>query len=256
MVNRAKRQSREDGPGFLRTALIDVERQFQDELNHKKRSITHDGTMGDAIEDLWIRLLAKYLPTRYRVAKAFAVDHEGATTDQLDCLIYDAHFTPALFGTDKHLYVPAEAVYATFEIKQTVSGRHLQAAADKAHSLRRLKRTSAPIPWNNGVNPPKSPFPIIAGLLAFDTEWRDGLGKVFAKQFSKHRGQKELDLVLTANAGFCDRFRTDRSAQTGTGEGALIRGLFRLLAALREKATVVAIEWDKYEGVLVDQIPK
>jgi len=251
MTNRAKRLSRENGPGFLRSALIDVEKQFRQELKFKKRSITHDPTMGDAIETLWINLLNTYLPARYRVAKSFAIDYEGQTTDQLDCLIYDAHFTPVLFGTDNHRYIPAEAVYATFEIKQVVNGPYLKAAAKKASSLRRLKRTSAPIPWVKGINPPKKPFPILAGLLAMETGWFDGLGKSFQKQLAQFTGNEKLDLILTANAGFCDCFRKDRSPQVFSGEGALIRGLFRLLTALREKATVVAIDWGKYEDVLV-----
>jgi hypothetical protein len=34
------------------------------------------------------------------------------------------------------------------------------------------------------------------------------------------------------------------------GEGSLIRGLFRLLHALRQKATVTAIDWHQHEAVL------
>ena len=158
MVNKAKQQSDHDGIAFLRERLIEVEERFRLDLRQKRSSVTHDGTQGDAVEDDWIALLRQYLPTRYRVAKAFAVDHLGHTTDQLDCLIYDAHFTPALFGRDKHLYVPAEAVYATFEVKPTVNATHLEAAARKAESVRRLERTSAPIPWAQGINPAREPF--------------------------------------------------------------------------------------------------
>ena len=238
MTNRAKRRSVEDGKAFLRERLIDVERQFRDDLTRMQRSITHDPTMGDAVEDSWIELLRKYLPNRYCVAKAFAIDHEGKTTDQLDCLVYD-----------KHLYVPAEAVYATFEIKQRVNAQHLKAAAIKAESLRQLQRTSAPIPWANGINPPKQPFPILAGLLAMDSEWKDGLGQSFENQIARWKGNLQLDMVLKECSGFNDRFNNS-FATTAEGEGALIRGLFRLLQALRDRATVTAIEWNKYESVL------
>lgn len=237
------------GPEFLRQALVDVEREFLGNLERKRRAITHDTTLGDAVEEAWITLLRTYLPARYCVAKAFAIDHQGKATDQLDCLIYDAHFTPALFGQDRHLYVPAEAVYATFEIKQFVTAAHLAAAAKKAKSVRALARTSAPIPWANGVNPPRRPFPIVAGLLAMRTKWRDGLGSRFLQQVEQWSSTEELDLVLTADAGFYDRF-SKGSPRVVTGEGSLVRGLFRLLYALREKATVTAIEWDRYEAVL------
>src|SRR5258706_15849676 len=106
------------GPEFLKRALLEVEAAFQERLKHTGRMVTHTVTLGDAVEQAWIDLLRAYLPARYQVAKAFAIDCEGSTTEQLDCLIYDAHFTPGLFGSGNLLYVPAEAVYATFEVKQ------------------------------------------------------------------------------------------------------------------------------------------
>lgn len=251
MTRRPVRQPhRNGGRAFLRRALIGVEQEFLATLMQTRRAITHDSTLGDAVEDAWTSLLRRYLPNRYCVAKAFAIDHQGRATEQLDCLIYDAHFTPSLFGRDHHLYVPAEAVYATFEIKQSVTAAHLQAAARKARSVRALKRTSAPIPWASGVNPPKPVLPIISGLLAMTASWEDGLGRAFLRQLERWSDQAELDFVLTAKAGFCDRFTTDRAPRVITGRGALIRGLFRLLEALREKATVTAIEWDRYEAAL------
>ncbi|MEK7099380.1 MAG: DUF6602 domain-containing protein [Patescibacteria group bacterium] len=214
--------------------------------------MTHDGTLGDSTEDSWIELLQQYLPTRYRVAKAFAVDYLGNTTDQLDCLIYDAHFTPVLFGRDRHLYVPAEAVYATFEIKQTISAKHLNAAADKVASLRALKRTSAPLESSHGINPAKPLFPILGGLLGMNATWKDGLGKSFLSQHNGLTGDRLLDLVLTAESGFCDHLEITRTPIIINGPGSLVRGLFRLLGALRAKATVAAIEWGKYESVFED----
>jgi len=231
-------------------SIIDAEDAFIQDLKRRKKSITHDGTMGDATEDAWIELMRQYLPTRYRVAKAFAVDHLGHTTAQLDCLVYDAHFTPALFGQDRHLYVPAEAVYATFEVKQTISADDLDYAGGKVASLRALVRTSAALESAYGTNPPKLPFPVMGGLLGMNASWADGLGEAFLKRFNSLSDQKHLELVLTAESGFCDRLDHGRDPIIVNGPGSLIRGLFRLLKALRTKATVTAIEWEKYEEVL------
>ena len=250
MANKAKKLSQENGKAFLRQALVGVEETFLQKLKQNKKSITHDPTMGDATEDSWIELLEQYLPKRYRVAKAFAIDHLGNTTEQLDCLIYDSHFTPVLFGKDKHQYVPAEAVYATFEIKQEVSAQHLAAAAQKLASLRRLNRTSAPIPWTKGKNPPKKPFQIIGGLLSLNASWRDKLGVAFKKQFDSYLGDEKLNFVLTAEDGFYDHFDTKKKASLVTGEGSLIVGLFRLLTALRDCSTVGAVNWEDYEKAL------
>lgn len=235
------------GPEFLKSALLEVEAAFQERLHHTGKMVTHPVSLGDASEQAWIDLLRAYLPARYQVAKAFAIDCEGRFTEQMDCLIYDAHFTPALFGGGSRLYVPAEAVYATFEVKQDSSAPHMTAAAKKAASLRALKRTSAPVPWLSGVGPPKKPFPILAGLLAMQ-----GLGAngAFYRRLNRWTGDEQLDLILTAQPGFCDRFTPDGSPTGAVGKGSLIRGLFRLLVALRERASVTAVDWKKYEDVL------
>lgn len=235
---------------FLKGALLEVEAAFQERLRHASRMTTHTTSLGDATERAWIDLLRAYLPARYQVAQAFAIDCEGRCTLQLDCLVYDAHFTPALFGNDRQLFVPAEAVYATFEVKQNIQSGYIRAAAQKAASLRRLRRTSAPVPWLSGVGPPKMPFRIIAGLLAMNAARRGGMADDFYTRLERCQGDQHLDLVLTAESGFCDTFNADGSPTIATGKGALIRGLFRLLVALRERATVTAVEWEKYEEVL------
>lgn len=248
-MNKAKVFSERDGKSFLKEKFIDIETTFVNDLKKEQRENTHDPTLGDATEKAWIDLLTMYLPKRYRIARAFAVDHLGHTTDQLDSLIYDAHFTPILFGKDNHQYIPTEAVYATFEIKPEVNAQYLKAAADKVASLRALKRTSAPLESAQGKSDPKPLFQIMGGLFAMKASWKDGFGDTFLRQFNKHVGDGQLNLVLTAESGFCDRLEAGRTQNIITGQGSLIRGLFRLLTALRAKATVAAVQWEKYESV-------
>jgi hypothetical protein len=81
-------------------------------------------------------------------------------------------------------------------------------------------------------------------------KWRGGLDPAFLRQLERWSGQERLDLVLTAESGSCDRFSKGGSPHVVDGDGALIRGLFRFLSALRDKATVVAIDWEQYESVL------
>jgi hypothetical protein len=248
-MNTAKKKSEINGKEYLKDSFISIEKAFVTDLKKVQVQATHSGTLGDAWEDAWIDLLRKYLPTRYKVAKAFAVDHQGTTTDQLDCLIYDAHFTPILYGENKHQYVPAEAVYATFEAKASVTKADLKYAANKVKSLRKLQRTSAPLMSHLGVSEPKPLLPIIGGLLALNASWTDGLGEAFLTNFRTLTNDEKLDLVLTAESGFCDHLSVELDPEVVTGEGSLIRGLLRLLTALRSKATVPAVEWDRYEDV-------
>lgn len=255
-MNTAKEQSETDGKAYLRGRFVDIEKAFIEELKRVQQEVTHSGTLGDAWEDAWIGLLQKYLPTRYKVAKAFAVDHLGHTTDQLDCLIYDAHFTPILYGKDKHQYIPAEAVYATFEVKPSVTKEDLEYAADKVASLRALQRTSAPLTSHLGTNAPKPLLPIIGGLLGLNASWKDGFGETFLKNFSSLNDEKKLDLIMTAESGVCDHLDQSRDPEIISGEGALVRGLLRLLTAIRDKATVPAVEWEKYEAVFEEDTSK
>lgn len=235
---------------FLRNALLSVEKKFRIDLAHKREINTHNPSLGDATEDAWLELLEEYLPTRYKVNKAFAVDHKGNVTEQLDCVIYDAHFTPKLFGEDKRLYVPVEAVYGTFEIKQEVDASHMLDAAKKIASLRKLVRTSAPLHGPKGPNEPKVPQPMIGGLLAMKASWSDGLGSTFLSHLKKYEGERQLDFVLSAESGFCDALDPALSPTIISGSGALMRGLFRLIKALRDKNTVPAVDWERYEEVL------
>jgi hypothetical protein len=247
---KTKAVSAKDDSTFLRDALLSVEEKFRSDLKHENRVNSHNGSHGDGTEDAWLKLLKDYLPARYKVARAFAVDHKGNTTKQLDCLVYDAHFTPKLFGADRRLYVPAEAVYATFEIKQIVNAAYLKEAAEKVESLRKLTRTSASLMGASGPNPARVPPYITGGLLAMKASWTDGLGSTFLSNFTNYTGESKLDFILTAESGFCDALDSALSPEIVTGSGALMRGLFRLIKALRHKNTVPAVEWEKYEDVL------
>ena len=250
MANTNASRTKDDST-FLREALLSVEKKFLSGLKHVIETNTHNGAHGDATEGAWLELLREYLPTRYKVAKAFAIDHKGNTTKQLDCVIYDAHFTPKLFGEDSSLYVPAEAVYATFEIKQTVDAQNLNDAAEKVESLRKLVRTSVALIGPLGTpNPARVPLPIIGGLLAMNASWTDGLGTTFSKNFASHKDDRQLDLILTAEGGFCDALDLSISPEVVTGAGSLMRGLFRLIKTLRDKNSVPAIDWEEYEKVL------
>jgi hypothetical protein len=55
-------------------------------------------------------------------------------------------------------------------------------ARDKAATVRRLHRTSLPIPSAHGTAPAKEPGHIIAGILTFESNWKPPLGDALLKQ--------------------------------------------------------------------------
>lgn len=110
-------------------------------LQTDREYISHTGSMGDASEERWMNFLSTYLPDRYEVDKAIVIDALGNVSDQIDVVIYDNLYTPFIFKKDGFKYVPAESVYAVFEVKQDIEG-NIEYAADKVESVRRLQRTS------------------------------------------------------------------------------------------------------------------
>ncbi len=166
-------------------------------------------------------------------------------------MIFDRQYTPALFDTRHHRYVPAEAVYAVFECKPTFNKGYLEYAADKAASVRRLKRTSVPIVHSDGVKPPKELFRILGGLLAADVEWSDGLGTSFSRTMSELTGDRVLDCGFAA-AGYV--FAAGSLGSTSSTSSAAAHFVFRLLHQLQSLGTVPAVDWSAYASAVGGQL--
>jgi len=132
----------------------------------------HATSAGTATEHHWINLFERYLPRRYRAAPAFIIDADGGRSRQIDIAIFDNLYSPPLFPHEAGLHLPAESVYAVFEVKPTISKQWLRDAAEKAASVRVLRRTSAPIIASGALRrAPIRPQPILAGLLATSSVW-------------------------------------------------------------------------------------
>jgi hypothetical protein len=217
------------------------------------RSIHHEGEKGMASEEGWRRMLADYLPMRYRVAKAFVIDSRGAQSQQLDLVLHDRQFSPFLFNQNDALYIPAESVYAVFEVKQRLDKGTLREAAKKAASVRKLHRTSAPIPWAGGEAEPRPPIPILAGLLCFGSRWSPPFGDPLRTALADLSGLERLDLVCALTHGSFEVKYPGGSApelDLSAPDAALIFFFLRLLERLQAVATVPAMEIREYARAL------
>ncbi len=112
-------------------------------LSSKIDQIYHPGSKGEETELNWIGLLRWYLPERYKIDSGFIVDHTWLISDQIDIIIYDRQFTPFIFRWENTLYIPAEGVYAVFEVKQDLTSENFEYALTKLESVLSLERTSA-----------------------------------------------------------------------------------------------------------------
>ncbi len=242
--------SETDGKQFLQQSFLGQQRVLEAQLAHAAASITHAGKRGEVTEKHFLNILRAYLPRRYAADSAIVIDSRGQTSDQIDVVIYDPQYTPALLDQEDQKYVTAEAVYAVLEVKPAVDADHLKYAANKAESVRRLRRTSIPIPHAGGEYPAKPLFAITAGLVAARAAWADRLGEAFRRNLANWTGNYKLDCVLALDDRSYDTFNKDGSEVTSPPDNSLVFFLFRLLQRLQSLGTVPAIDWGAYAAQL------
>jgi len=86
----------------------------------KSRAIFENAeAKGDASEFEWLTVVGNFLPQRYQATAAFVLDSEGNHSDFIDVVIHDRHYCPLLFEQGGQKYIPAESVYAAFEVNST-----------------------------------------------------------------------------------------------------------------------------------------
>src|SRR5207248_10944508 len=129
--------------------------EIQQKLATARKTFSHPGTKGDASEAVWLEMLKTYLPQRYRATKGHVVDSDGSFSQQIDVLIFDRQYSPFIFEFQGQTIIPAESVYAAFEAKQSINAEQVEYAHTKIASVRRLHRTSLPIPSAMGLLPAK-----------------------------------------------------------------------------------------------------
>lgn len=225
--------------------LEGLHKSIENELGIARAVIGHSGTKGDVSEGRWTDMLAKYLPARYAVSKAFVIDSSNQCSDQIDVVVHDRQYSPFVFTMGTAHYVPAESVYAVFEVKQELSKEQLSYASDKVASVRRLHRTSVPIHHVDGVSKPKPPQHIIGGLLCLDSTWSPPFGDAFTDALFDGKGDRQLDLGCVAKYGLFE-FDAGNPAKphvvVNETRAPLASFLLRLIARLQSMATVPCLD--------------
>lgn len=182
----------------LRELFHGLQEQMLASLYVNREFIKHAPSKGDATEQHWIDFLRTYLPDRYRIDKAIVIDSTGNVSDQMDVVIYDAIYTPFIFKQDGFMYIPAESVYAVFEVKQDVEG-NIEYAARKIESVRKLKRTSIGMVASGKTAAARPLTKIIGGILTTTSSY-SGNDTVKA-QLKKLKGLQTLDLGCLCDTG-------------------------------------------------------
>lgn len=226
---------------------------LQSEMSAKmcsSSSMNHPTDMGDNTEKSWIEWFNHYLPKRYKAAKATVIDSLGSVSDQIDIVLYDGQYSYLAFNQNSILYVPAESVYAVFEIKQTLNKKHMEYAGQKAESVRNLQRTSAPIPTASGMVDPKPLHRIVAGILTTSSEWKNPFATPFKKCLSNYNELQQIDCGCVLNEGAFYYDYGEGILKTSSNEESLVSFFLQLLILLQEIGTVPAIDLHEYMKAL------
>ncbi len=228
----------------LTRLLAKLHDDIEQRLSTARESFGHAPTKGDASESVWLGLLQTYLPRRYEVATAHVVDSEGNFSDQIDVVIFDRQYSPFIFTFEGQKIIPAESVYGVFEAKQTLNAELVRYAREKCASVRKLRRTSLPIPHAGGTYDPKPPMPILGGVLTFESDWNPPLGDPLRRALSDGDDQSRLDIGCVAAHGI---FYRSGAEVTIAAEGKPATAfLLELIARLQELATVPMIDVRAY----------
>ena len=182
----------------LRELFHGLQKQMLASLYVNREFIKHAPSKGDATEQHWIEFLRTYLPDRYRVDKAIVIDSTGNVSDQMDVVIYDAIYTPFIFKQDGFMYIPAESVYAVFEVKQDVEG-NIEYAARKIESVRKLKRTSIDMVASGMIEPARPLTKIIGGILTTTSSYKNN--ETIEEHLMTLKGLQTLDLGCLCDTG-------------------------------------------------------
>lgn len=205
---------------------------------------------GDATEFQWLRVIDDFLPRRYQCTAAKIIDCHGDTSHFIDVVIHDRHYCPLLLELGGQKYIPAESVYAAFEVKQELTKGDIEYAADKAASVRRLHRTNIAFQYAGGIQQPRPLFSILAGILTTQSHWTPPFGDSFQDTVQKTAGaETQIDIGCALRHGAFDVDWADRNnpevvlSESGT---SLMFFLLRLFGRLQALGTVPAIDLAAY----------
>lgn len=101
--------------------------------------IKHMGLCGSAREHILREYLKQLLPQKFAVGSGVITDANGAQSKQQDFIIYDAFNSPAFLKVDSSSTVlPIESVYATIEVKSSLTKKKIKESLDNFVSVRNL----------------------------------------------------------------------------------------------------------------------
>ena len=248
----------------LSQLYANMQQEMLQKLQTGSSAFLHPGTIGDTTEINWIQWFRNYLPKRYNVDKGIVIDSNGHQSQQIDLIIYDTQYSYLIFRQENMLLIPAESVYAVFEIKQELKKDTIEYAGQKAGSVRKLYRTTTSVRHIDGKSQPKPLHVIVAGILTTRSTWSAPITEKVVQYTKALPKNEHLDFICSiSNNTFVisnDIFvNTNKSSEKPTisfceKEESLVFLLLNLLKRLQDIGTVPAIDFSSYARTLNTKI--
>jgi hypothetical protein len=233
----------------IKTMFETKQRDLRNELSSL---INHTVTKGNHREKAWIGFFKSFLPSKYDVDKGFVFDSEGAVSDQIDIIIYDALYAPLLYETKAgEKCITAESVYAVFDSKSRIEKRTLSDTDDKIASVCKLKRSSRGIINAGQQSPARKLPPIIGGILAVDSVEPDTI-----QEHLKKYSYIDIGCAIKKTSFVCcrDNDRSFINAQFSQKEESILAFFYIVLDSLYRLGTVAALDIRDYADATVESI--
>ena len=228
-----------------------LHQQMEAHLGVSRNLDLHGPSFGESTELCWLKFFEEYLPKRYCIDKAFVIDSHGDRSRQIDVVIFDRQYSPFLLNHFGSKIVPAESVYAVFEIKQELNLGYVREASEKIKSVTDLYRTSVPFVSNQGVQIPTEPKDIIGGILTTSTSWTSTLEERVEASLQTAAADYgyQIDLGCTLDRGAFEVLgKSPVDVRVSNPNIGLVAFLFILVEKLRKLGTVPAMDLESYSS--------
>ena len=128
-------------PGIITRYYQGILQQIRSEVDLINTLFQHQGIKGEGNEAILRDLVRRFVPKRYGVGTGIIIEHEGNCSKQIDIIIYDTFLYPSLLSLTTVRLFPVDVVYATIEVKTTLTRTTAREALENIASVRKLHLT-------------------------------------------------------------------------------------------------------------------
>ena len=123
---------------ILETYYRGISQQLRAEVDFINTIFTHQGVKGDGNESILRDLLKKFIPKKYGIGTGIIIDRKGNQSKQIDIIVYDQLLYPSILAVSTLHMFPVDIVYATIEVKTTLTSTDAQRSIANIASVRSL----------------------------------------------------------------------------------------------------------------------